>query len=417
MNPFSRTLFIILVIAGLADALRRLAAGPLNASALLTMLVGTCTYGLVLLRARLPKSTTVVAWLVLFLVFAITSWYWNLPTAVVSNSFALQNLLVYLGFVGLILLSAIESDRSPGMPNYLVKGLGIATAISVILYGIGVIKDGSGASTILGNRAFALVALILLAWNLAAWRYGNRRAFWWAVALLVLIGLSSSRTAMLISLILFPLSQVSLSPKGVFRMGVWVLTIFIVAQLALNFVEPIRERFKDTGDSGQIAGIKVNTSGREVIWTYVQASAAESPFIGRGPGSVSQPVQAANKTANGHPHNDYLRIQHDFGYLGLSLWGIGYTSLVLKCLFSWLKADRLDRETAAIHLAAFMGLLANALAMLTDNCVVYIFVMNPLAILVGASLGTSDLRRKARVVAQQQQAWLSQFYQQQEATP
>ena len=45
---------------------------------------------------------------------------------------------------------------------------------------------------------------------------------------------------------------------------------------------------------------------------------------------------------------------------------------------------------AQLHLAAFLCLLSVAISMVTDNPLVYTFVMNPLAIVVGASLGYVD---------------------------
>ncbi|NJK53405.1 MAG: O-antigen ligase family protein [Leptolyngbyaceae cyanobacterium SU_3_3] len=150
--------------------------------------------------------------------------------------------------------------------------------------------------------------------------------------------------------------------------------------------------------------MRVNTSGRETIWEAVQSSIDDSPLIGKGPGSVAVPVNAVNKTANGHPHNDYLRLMHDYGYIGLGLWLCGYGSLLVATLRNWLWADRNDRSTAHIHLAALLALVGVALAMLTDNLVIYIFAMAPLGVLVGASIGAGSLRRKM-LAKQRQEAY------------
>jgi len=54
---------------------------------------------------------------------------------------------------------------------------------------------------------------------------------------------------------------------------------------------------------------------------------------------------------------------------------------------AWLVADRRNTAEAHPHLAALLALIALAGAMVTDNVVVYIFLMAPLGVLVGSSLG------------------------------
>ncbi|MNT90185.1 hypothetical protein D3C72_2310390 [compost metagenome] len=52
-----------------------------------------------------------------------------------------------------------------------------------------------------------------------------------------------------------------------------------------------------------------------------------------------------------------------------------------------MKADQRGDPAAAIHLAAILALFGVAISMATDNPLVYVFVMAPFGILVGASLG------------------------------
>lgn len=79
--------------------------------------------------------------------------------------------------------------------------------------------------------------------------------------------------------------------------------------------------------------------------------------------------------------------------MGLFSWLLGYWILVIKVLFNWKWADKNDKENAHIHLASFLSLISVAFAMLSDNVVVYSFVMSPSGIMLGAAFG-SDYHRK-----------------------
>jgi O-antigen ligase len=88
-----------------------------------------------------------------------------------------------------------------------------------------------------------------------------------------------------------------------------------------------------------------------------------------------------------HPHNDYFRILHDYGIVGGALLLIGGFALIRGTKRVWRAAVSQDSSLAQPHLTAFLGTTALAFAMITDNVVIYVFFMAPLAILVGFSLG------------------------------
>jgi O-antigen ligase len=394
MNPYTITLAFILLISSLTDLVRRVGAGSFTALGMLTIAIGVGSVLLVLTCRQIPKSANVIIWLVAFLGLGVTSLYLNMSLSLVSPTFAFQNLLVYVAFVGVMLVSAAETYRTPYLPWYVSDGFTRSAQISAVIYGSSLLIGGFGSSIFMGARSFALYAIIALAWCLAAWRYQYKGMAIWAILLAVMVACSFSRTATVVTLVMFPLSRLSpRSKQGWMKLGLWVGLIATVAYLTFTYVEPIRERFVDRGDRGSVGGLQINTSGRDRIWEFVGNSIAQSPIIGKGPGSVEVPVRAANSTANGHPHNDYLRLAHDYGYLGLGLWLLGFVGLIWRTGKNWLWADRFDRATAHIHLAALLGLVGAAQGMLTDNIVVYIFAMAPLGILVGASIGVGSMRR------------------------
>ncbi|MBW4614354.1 MAG: O-antigen ligase family protein [Desmonostoc vinosum HA7617-LM4] len=395
MQLYEIFLSLTIIFSGLADAWRLLSLGSITALGILTILSAVATWILLSARRKLPKAVLVVSGLVLFILQALINWVWYLPTGSLPFVNAVQNVSVLAAFVGLILLSTIQSYRTPGSPKFISDALTKATQLSAVLYGLSILITGPSAKIIMSPRSFALFAIVGVAWYVAAWRYRLPKALWWLGLIIVDIALSFSRTALLISLILIPLSQISLtSIKSWVRIGLTLVLIVTVSYLAFNYVEPIRSRFSDVGDNATVGGVKVNTSGRNQAWPIAYASALESPWIGKGPGSVGIVLVKRVGPTFPHPHNDYLRILHDYGFIGLTIWIFGYGQLITKTWQNWKWADRNDIKNSRIHLAAFLALAAVALAMITDNVIVYIFVMAPLGVLVGASLGSASFSKK-----------------------
>ncbi len=394
MNPYTTTLTIILLLSSLTDTIRRVGTGSITAMGILTILIGVGSIVLLCTCRQIPKSANVIVWLIAFLGLGIMTLYWNMSLSLVSPVFAFQNLLVYVAFVGVMLLSAIETYRTPYLPWYVSDGFSRGSQIAGVVYGSSLLMGGFGTSLIMGARSFALFAIVALAWCLASWRYQHKAAGLWSILLATMVACSFSRTATMVALIMIPLSRLSPRNKqGWMKFALWIGLITTIAYLTFTYVEPIRGRFVEAGDSGKLGSVQVNTSGRDRIWEAVGNSIAQSPIIGKGPGSVVVPVNAANPSVGGHPHNDYLRLAHDYGYIGLGLWLTGFIGLIWRTAKNWLWADRFDRATAHIHLAALLGLIGAAQGMVTDNVVVYIFAMAPLGILVGASIGVGSMRK------------------------
>jgi O-antigen ligase len=395
MNPYSLALAVILLLSSVTDWTRRLAVGSLTLQGVLTIVLGTGLLGLIFLRRRLPKAIYMASCLVLFLCIGAISVYLNKDISQIGFRDQAQNLLVYAIFVWTILLSSIEAYANPVMPPwYLTDGFTRATQITMAFYGTSLLFGGFGTGIWMGARSFAIFAVIAVAWCLACWRYKVfPNAGLYAAGLVLLIAFSYSRTATVAALLLFPLAQISpRDPRSWWRMGLWVGLIALIAYLSFTYIEPVRARFTEQGDNATVGGIRVNTSGRDRIWQSVNDSASESPWVGKGPGSAGIAVQKVNETI--HPHNDYLRLLHDFGKLGLGIWALGYGGLFVQALSNWFWAEKHDRITAHIHAAAVLAMVVVAFVMITDNVVVYLFAMAPLGILIGASVGIASARRK-----------------------
>ncbi|MUG96763.1 O-antigen ligase family protein [Scytonema sp. UIC 10036] len=401
MNWYTTLMSLTIFLSGLTDLVRRIGLGSITALGVLTILLAVASWALVFTRSKMPKTVLASSGLLLFVLCALVIWIWCLFTSSLPLIASIQNIAVFIAFVGFIVLSATQSYRSFEPPEYVNSSFTRAIQISVGLYGLSIVLGGPGSSVLMGARSFALFAIIGISWFLAVWRYRLPGGLWWSIGTISAIAFSYSRTALLIGIILVPISQISLSTfKGWLRMILTIFLIVTVSYLALNYVEPIRSRFNEVGDNATVNGIRVNTSGRNEAWPVAYTSALESPWIGKGPGSVSNALKPLGPAFT-HPHNDYLRIFHDYGLIGFVLWFFGYWGLIVKTWQNWQWADRNDRISAHIHLSAFLALIAIAIAMISDNVVVYIFSMSPLGILVGASLGSASRRKKELKTARQ----------------
>lgn len=307
----------------------------------------------------------------LFVMLAIT-WMFARPT-----SGGLQNVAVYGGFVAVV--AVVASASSAGTSHRVMSWMTYASVIVCLVYGTTVAVSGTGASTIYNARSFALTALVLLAVVIPQKLSGWRRFLPLFIAVLVL--LSVSRTAFAIALLMLTFVVLRGRKRGRLIRGVATLVaIAAVGYLLITTYSPLTERFTVGDDAIQYGGLKINSSGRTVLWEKIAESAARSPIYGQGPGSAGERVDQIIGGTIGHPHNDYLRLYHDVGVVGLALFVIGVLSLIAGAV----RRAKLYVHDP-VHWAAALGMAAVLLAAFTDNVIVYPFVMIPLAVVVGAS--------------------------------
>jgi len=370
-------------MAGLAGLPSLISLGPVSFQALLTAGYVLASGMLWLMRPVVTRAVLGAAWpFALFVLWALLSLFWYRPT-----TSGLQNILVVSTFVGLILLATSVSCRDHKFQLKAGKTIALATWVAAGLYCASILLWGLEAKVI-SPRAFAATVLIGVAWYLSNWRYGSRKGFWWAGIIVLVMIASLSRTASTLALLLFPVAQLSLT--NVWR---WIRVALLAALTIVTFyfavthVAPLQERFFEGDTKLQVGGLEVNVSGRGSFWQTTWDSYTESPWVGHGAGSAQELLSSSTAGKVTHPHNDYLRILHDYGAIGLGLWLLGYFKLLWLAWKFWFVADRRGDPNAPVYLAALLSLLAVAAVMITDNVMVYVNVMAPLAVLVGAALG------------------------------
>jgi hypothetical protein len=367
----------VILLAGLVDAPRRVAVGPVSGLALLTGALALATVPF-WLRARASRVVpaplgALVAWIVVASAF-------HPPSSAGS-----QSLLVLAVFVAAL---AMASAAGGDVVAALERVVPAAAMVAFALEAATLAANGLGSSGLVGPRPFALFALVVLAWYLPRLRVARARpAAWLFVGLsVVAIVATLSRGAFLAAVVLIGLHGLLAPRANLVKRLLAIALAVTVAAAAVISVRPLHDRFTE-GDVQQVHGdVSVNVEGRFEIWSAVWSSFLTSPVVGHGAGSSDDLTSARFESAD-HPHNDYLRLLHDYGVPGLALWLLTFAGLLRETLHARRRAAPFGAAAEAVPSAAVLALAALAIVMATDNPLVYVFVLAPVGVLVGAASG------------------------------
>jgi O-antigen ligase len=204
----------------------------------------------------------------------------------------------------------------------------------------------------------------------------------WGLCLAITV-VTGSRMASLAMLALPILNPVT---RHLF-LKVAAVAVVVVLGIALVSTTAFQERFFH-GGSGGISDILAgdlemfDSSGRFDAWPQLLDEALKRPWFGHGVGSVHVYLPSVWEDI-AHPHNDYLRLLYEQGFIGLGLflWAVLWQLWTLK--------REVRRTTGVVQQAfgaAWLGLLVFLMIAATDNPIVYhVWYMNPVFALMGAA--------------------------------
>jgi O-antigen ligase len=402
----SRLLYWLLAlpmfIAAFSSLPRKLDFGPITAMGALTVLeVGLIAAGILACR-RYSK------WLLLrllpylcFMVWVGVSTVWAPPTAG-----GIQNGLLYLLYGLMIIFSGTLSARNaPYLEQLIDRGILWISSVALGFVAVEMALGGTPKDTdegwLIGPRPLAILGLIVLSRLLARWYYGDQRARIWIVLWIVAIVVSLSRTATAISLglvCLVVLAQMRFRRRRLaLTLPAALGAVVVVVTLAVAWT-PFHDRMFSGDTKLQVGGTSINVSGRLAMWTAIIESAEEKPLVGKGLGSAQDVVTttfAHTMSGMTQPHDDYLRIWHDLGAIGLTWFLMASFTWTWLLARDWYLAERSGSRPASLEMTGLLVLVALALIEITDNAVVYQPVMATAGLFVGAALGISVYQRNA----------------------
>jgi O-antigen ligase len=275
-----------------------------------------------------------------------------------------------------------------------------AIATIVILLGtsaLGYMQASSeGFISIFGRRNVALYLMLVLAFGLAHWRYSDtlrrqRVGLYVSAAALLIILTSLSRTTSAIALLfLVPLRFAEAHGR---KAWLSLLATPILAVTLLGFLllwGPMRARFLGEGVGLAAAGdlqsdyADLNTEGRNEMWAATYLNALQKPLLGNGTGTASELIQIVVPGLE-HPHNDYLRVFHDHGLIGLGLFLWAWWGRVRYHWKTWRSSETVPPIVYKYRLIGLSVAISVSLSFLTDNLMLYEYMMMPSLLLFSMS--------------------------------
>lgn len=282
---------------------------------------------------------------------------------------------IWIGFVASRVITTREQLQR------LVHSTFFAVAFHMIGFFYNLLTAGEESAA---YRVGSLTALFFALFALGFWQSEKRLATSiWFVSVLFAV-MSGSRTVALLMMGL-PIFHPLLAHLKV-RIGL-VAVVCLMAWFAMT-IPSFRNRFihEDMDwDTDSVSAL--NSSGRFEAWPLIWERGLERPLFGWGVGSAQKYVDEIS-SLGGHPHNDYLRVFYETGFIGEAFFLFGFGSLTLSLL------RRIRREHHLLRFAlsgCFLAILGLGASSLTDNTLIYALAYtNPLFALIGATYGCTD---------------------------
>lgn len=390
--------YFAIFISGLSGSLSLIRYDflPISLSGILTFLLLVSTIITILSRFKYQSTLVAINAYRHFFPFLITLFIGSILGAHFVNGLRLSLLFTTPILVGV--LARREMVRSPEIRQRMEKALIFIPVlpISIILINLitGTLQSTArGFQTSFGlgygPRTLALFLLPILALLVAKWRYSknyrSRMAFLWgSMTLTAIIITSLSRVASVIALVVILPSRFIrkwYNPSTIFTLLLGLVLLlywFSIPSVQARFFPGGIDKIKFNFESFQ----SIDTQGRINLWAVTWENATNKPFFGNGTGSAGDLIYSIYPPLE-HPHNDYLRVFHDTGIVGLLFFIFAWVFQLNHNWQGWKYSEKRLHHQAMYHLAAFIATLAICLTFLTDNTMTYVFVLIPLFIIYG----------------------------------
>lgn len=377
-------LFIVVPLSGISativpGASSQFRIASFSLTAIVAAFTGLMSWTLVAMHRRVPASVgQVVAVFMAFVLGCAGSAVFGTVTRQ-----GIQYLSVLAAAVGAMALGAIVRSRlGKAFDDLIARCVRFTSMVLIAAFA----AKAAGAHVNVAPQVSSIVALIGIGWFLAEHRARRKHAMWWALALLVAIAISLSRSALAAGSIVVIGTFIAAPGRHRIRSFIVGLVLISAGSWAIASWSPLHDKFF-TGDlSLSAGGVTVNAEGRTEVWRELWSEVPNAWLLGHGPGAASA-LSVQISPAFDQPHNDYLRLIYDFGVIGSAL----FAWLTLRIARLLKRAMRIGPPSIA-PLAARIAGLTILIVMITDNPLDYPFVMIPLGALIGLGLGSAASR-------------------------
>ncbi len=177
-----------------------------------------------------------------------------------------------------------------------------------------------------------------------------------------------TRTAITVAGMTIPFTFASLK----IRKRLIFLTIVAVLGVAFFYTERVQKKMFYSGQ-GTIKDVWIGnpdlfTAGRSNLWDLMKEEIKVKPAWGHGSNASEEFVLAMTWGTLTHPHNDWLRLLYDYGFVGTSVFVFCMITQILHLLR---EAKQAPPESRILIFAGASSFLPFVLLMFTDNIILY----------------------------------------------
>ena len=351
--------------------------GFISLSGLITLVICLIALLSFVFRAKFMRADVkITVPLILFCFWSLIWFVWSYEPAKQINN----NLVVWFGLLFILLRASCLNIRKKKNLVKLDKMIDSSTMIYFVIQLFELFSRAKSSET-------TQVGLVFFSFHLVKLFNGERRSLFFLTGILFMQILLGARIVVFAEMFILAfgrlfLKGINLSRLRKYKWSSLVVVGILVGAIVFSIYSGAIEKTFGGGDRAlMVGGVTINTSGRLSMWKIILDSALDSPWVGHGtPG----PVQMLGTERWKHPHNDYLRLFHQLGLAGLSLWlfFIGQSLIT-----SWRGARKLPNFQARSWCSStFLTIIGISIIMVTDNSIVYSYVVYPVSAMIGITL-------------------------------
>lgn len=240
-----------------------------------------------------------------------------------------------------------------------------------ILWGMSLFLTGTALTGVIpestGLAAQVMTAVLLAGLFAADYAFGAKKSlmYWWIAAALPLFAMT--RTAIVAGALTFPLT---LAPIKTWKRVVMLGVIGLIG-MGLFFTERVQHKMFYSGH-GELSDLSwdnpdFRTSGRAMTWKAIESALNAAPWFGHGANAQEVFLYKFYGKLT-QPHNDWLRLRFDYGWVGTVVFGL---TLLAQFLHAWWASRRATGTAKTLLLAGASGFLGYVILMYTDNILLY----------------------------------------------
>lgn len=239
------------------------------------------------------------------------------------------------------------------------------TLYAVVLLKTGILLTGA-LPGVTGLAPEVMTGALLSTLFATHYMFGLKKDLYWWAALAAIPVIAVTRMGIIATALSLPLT---FAPMKITKRI--VITAFIMAVgFAVFNTERVQHKMFISG-RGTIEDLTrdnpdLATNGRKYLWQRMEIEIDKQPWFGHGANASESFSYRLLRLS--HPHNDWLRLRYDYGYLGTFTFAF---CMLLQVVHLIKKGRQSIGETRVLFFAGASTFVAFTLFMFTDNIILY----------------------------------------------